>query len=203
MVGYTVVVVFIHLLFLFVPFLFFFFLFLLLFLLLFLFLLFFYLLLLLFLLLLFTYPFTFLFTFQMLQELMFLKMLASLFWPSSSLPSSSTTRPTYLIKRTSKNWSKKNSIVIKSHSRKTILDKFRIFFFKFSCFVRLAEGFQVKRNVDVEVGEITQYFPHFVWLLRDVSLITSEEEGGKEMDPTDYIKKKVRQCQENKAKLFD
>ena len=51
----------------------------------------------------------------------------------------------------------------------------------------------------MEVGEISQYFPHFVWLLRDVSLITCEEEGGKEMDPTDYIKQKVRFSQESKT----
>lgn len=62
---------------------------------------------------------------------------------------------------------------------------------RLDCFVRLAEGFEVKRKAGVEVGEISQYFPHFVWLLRDVSLITCEDEGGKEMDPTDYIKKKV------------
>lgn len=62
---------------------------------------------------------------------------------------------------------------------------------KLDCFVRLAEGFEVKKNHDMEVGEVSQYFPHFIWLLRDVSLITSEEEGGTEMDPTDYIKQKV------------
>jgi hypothetical protein len=61
----------------------------------------------------------------------------------------------------------------------------------FSCFVRLAEGFEVKRNHEMEVGEISQYFPHFIWLLRDVSLITSDDGEGGEMDPTDYIKKKV------------
>ena len=66
--------------------------------------------------------------------------------------------------------------------------------FRSSCFVRLAEGFEVKRNKEMVVGEISQYFPHFIWLLRDVTLITSEEEGGKEMDPTDYIKQKVRRC---------
>ncbi|CAB4020782.1 guanylate-binding 1-like, partial [Paramuricea clavata] len=62
---------------------------------------------------------------------------------------------------------------------------------KLDCFVRLAEGFEVKRNHEMEVGEISQYFPHFIWLLRDVSLITSDDGEGGEMDPTDYIKKKV------------
>lgn len=61
----------------------------------------------------------------------------------------------------------------------------------FSCFVRLAEGFEVKRNQEMEVGEISQYFPHFIWLLRDVSLLTSDDGQGGEMDPTDYIKQKV------------
>ena len=49
----------------------------------------------------------------------------------------------------------------------------------------------MKRNIEIEVGEISQYFPHFIWLLRDVSLITSDDGQGGEMDPTDYIKKKV------------
>ena len=49
----------------------------------------------------------------------------------------------------------------------------------------------MKRNREIEVGEISQYFPHFIWLLRDVSLITSDDGEGGEMDPTDYIKKKV------------
>ncbi len=61
----------------------------------------------------------------------------------------------------------------------------------FSCFVRLAEGFEVKRNREIEVGEISQYFPHFIWLLRDVSLKILDGGTGEEMDPTDYIKKKV------------
>ena len=61
----------------------------------------------------------------------------------------------------------------------------------FSCFVRLAEGFEVKRNREIEVGEISQYFPHFIWLLRDVSLKILDGDTGEEMDPTDYIKKKV------------
>ncbi|XP_028409814.1 guanylate-binding protein 1-like [Dendronephthya gigantea] len=62
---------------------------------------------------------------------------------------------------------------------------------KLDCFVRLAEGFEVKRNQEIEVGEISQYFPHFIWLLRDVSLITSDDGHGGEMDPTDYIKERV------------
>ena len=62
---------------------------------------------------------------------------------------------------------------------------------KLDCFVRLAESFEVKRNHEIEIGEISQYFPHFIWLLRDVSLITSDDGEGGEMDPTDYIKKKV------------
>ncbi len=49
----------------------------------------------------------------------------------------------------------------------------------------------MKRNHEIEVGEISQYFPHFIWLLRDVSLITADDGEGGEMDPTDYIKKKV------------
>ena len=49
----------------------------------------------------------------------------------------------------------------------------------------------MKRNHEIEIGEISQYFPHFIWLLRDVSLITSDDGEGGEMDPTDYIKKKV------------
>ena len=75
-----------------------------------------------------------------------------------------------------------------------------VLFLIFSCFVRLAEGFEVKRNHDMEVGEISQYFPHFIWLLRDVSLITSDDGQGGEMDPTEYIKKKV--CNFLKACFF-
>ena len=60
-----------------------------------------------------------------------------------------------------------------------------------SCFTRLAKAFKVKRNHETEVGEFSQYFPHFIWLLRDVSLITSDDGQGGEMDPTEYIKTKV------------
>ena len=66
-----------------------------------------------------------------------------------------------------------------------------ILFLFFSCFTRLAEAFEVKRNHETEVGEFSQYFPHFIWLLRDVSLITSDDGQGGEMDPTKYIKTKV------------
>ena len=49
----------------------------------------------------------------------------------------------------------------------------------------------MKRNHETEVGEFSQYFPHFIWLLRDVNLITSDDGQGGEMDPTEYIKTKV------------
>ena len=48
----------------------------------------------------------------------------------------------------------------------------------------------MKNDHEIEVAEISQYFPHFIWLLRDVSLTISDGEGG-EMEPTNYIKKKV------------
>ena len=49
----------------------------------------------------------------------------------------------------------------------------------------------MKNDHEIEVAEISQYFPHFIWLLRDVSLIISDDGEGGEMDATDYIMEKV------------
>lgn len=48
----------------------------------------------------------------------------------------------------------------------------------------------MKKNQELELGESLQFFPSFVWLIRDVSLLTVDD-GGEKMEPTDYLKKKV------------
>ena len=85
----------------------------------------------------------------------------------------------------------KSSLVNIIKPRRLFSTRLIVLFLFFSCFFHLAEGFEVKRNYETEVGEFSQYFPHFIWLLRDVSLITSDDGQGGEMDPTEYIKTKV------------
>ncbi|XP_035664225.1 guanylate-binding protein 1-like [Branchiostoma floridae] len=57
---------------------------------------------------------------------------------------------------------------------------------KMQCFVNLADEISVKRGKKSGVSAFREFFPDFLWLLRDVSL-NMEDENGREMDPTEYL----------------
>ncbi|XP_035663745.1 guanylate-binding protein 1-like [Branchiostoma floridae] len=61
---------------------------------------------------------------------------------------------------------------------------------KMQCFIKLATGVTVKQGEASNVSAFRKFFPDFMWLLRDVSL-KMEDENGKEMDPSDYLVKRV------------
>ncbi|XP_066265728.1 guanylate-binding protein 3-like [Branchiostoma lanceolatum] len=61
---------------------------------------------------------------------------------------------------------------------------------KMQCFVKLAKGITVRKGEGRDVAEFREFFPDFLWLLRDVSL-KMEDKDGKDMDPTEYLKKRV------------
>ncbi|XP_078583827.1 guanylate-binding protein 1-like [Branchiostoma floridae x Branchiostoma japonicum] len=61
---------------------------------------------------------------------------------------------------------------------------------KMQCFIELTKRVTVKQREKTKMLAFREYFPDFLWLLRDVSL-KMEDEDGTEMDPTDYLIKKV------------
>ncbi|KAI8492556.1 Guanylate-binding protein 5 [Branchiostoma belcheri] len=62
---------------------------------------------------------------------------------------------------------------------------------KMQCFIRLAKGVTVKQGEKkIQTSLFRQFFPDFLWLLRDVSLDMKDEDG-KEMVPSEYLKTKV------------
>ncbi|XP_078658521.1 guanylate-binding protein 7-like [Branchiostoma floridae x Branchiostoma belcheri] len=62
---------------------------------------------------------------------------------------------------------------------------------KMQCFTRLAKGVTVKQGEKkIQTSLFRQFFPDFLWLLRDVSLDMKDEDG-KEMVPSEYLKTKV------------
>ncbi|XP_035663446.1 guanylate-binding protein 1-like [Branchiostoma floridae] len=56
--------------------------------------------------------------------------------------------------------------------------------------MNLAEGITVRQEQESELDDFREFFPDFLWLLRDVSL-KMVDESGREMDPTEYLKTKV------------
>ncbi|XP_035664227.1 guanylate-binding protein 1-like [Branchiostoma floridae] len=61
---------------------------------------------------------------------------------------------------------------------------------KLQCFVQLASGITVKKGKGQDVSAFREFFPDFLWLLRDVAL-KMEDDDGKEMTPTEYLVTKV------------
>ncbi|XP_078583345.1 uncharacterized protein LOC144866030 [Branchiostoma floridae x Branchiostoma japonicum] len=61
---------------------------------------------------------------------------------------------------------------------------------KMKCFINLAEAIRVEEGKKTGFSAFRQFFPDFLWLLRDVTL-KMEDEDGRQMDPTDYLKTKV------------
>ncbi|XP_019633571.1 PREDICTED: guanylate-binding protein 4-like [Branchiostoma belcheri] len=55
------------------------------------------------------------------------------------------------------------------------------------CFIKLARGISVRKGGVTRISAFHEFFPDFLWLLRDVSL-KMENENGEEMDPTEYLK---------------
>ncbi|XP_078603245.1 guanylate-binding protein 3-like [Branchiostoma floridae x Branchiostoma japonicum] len=66
---------------------------------------------------------------------------------------------------------------------------------KMQCFIKLATGITVKQGEDSDVSAFREFFPNFLWLLRDLTL-KMEDGNGKEMDPTDFLVKRVRSTTE-------
>ncbi|KAI8480037.1 Guanylate-binding protein 5 [Branchiostoma belcheri] len=58
------------------------------------------------------------------------------------------------------------------------------------CFIKLARGISVRKGGVTRISAFHEFFPDFLWLLRDVSL-KMENEDGEEMDPTEYLKIRV------------
>ncbi|CAH1251020.1 GBP6 [Branchiostoma lanceolatum] len=61
---------------------------------------------------------------------------------------------------------------------------------KMQCFIKLAKGITVKQGEKASQAAFSEFFPDFLWLLRDVSL-KMQDKDGKEMDPTEYLVTKV------------
>ena len=60
-----------------------------------------------------------------------------------------------------------------------------------SYFVKLAKSVSIKKgSKGFNPNELRKYFPDFLWLLRDVTL-QSTDENGREISPTDYLLKRV------------
>ncbi|XP_078583830.1 uncharacterized protein LOC144866343 [Branchiostoma floridae x Branchiostoma japonicum] len=65
---------------------------------------------------------------------------------------------------------------------------------KMQCFTQLAKRVTVKQSEKTKKLAFQEFFPDFLWLLRDVSL-KMEDENGREMAPTEYLLTKVLRCQ--------
>ena len=65
------------------------------------------------------------------------------------------------------------------------------FFFFFSFFVKLASSVAIKKeSTKNSMNELRKHFPDFLWLLRDVTLQPTDE-NGMEISPKDYLMKRV------------
>eukprot|EP00058_Branchiostoma_floridae_P027685 XP_002613176.1 hypothetical protein BRAFLDRAFT_73096 [Branchiostoma floridae] len=58
------------------------------------------------------------------------------------------------------------------------------------CFIKLAKGISVKKGQKTKMSAFSQFFPDFMWLLRDVSLKPTDK-NDKEISPTEYLKTRV------------
>ncbi|XP_066280624.1 guanylate-binding protein 1-like [Branchiostoma lanceolatum] len=61
---------------------------------------------------------------------------------------------------------------------------------KMQCFIKLAKGISVKKGEKTKMSAYSQFFPDFMWLLRDVSLKPTDK-NDKEISPTEYLKTRV------------
>ncbi|XP_035665454.1 guanylate-binding protein 1-like [Branchiostoma floridae] len=61
---------------------------------------------------------------------------------------------------------------------------------KMQCFIQLAKGLTVKQGEKTQVSAFCEFFPDFLWLLRDLSL-KMQDKDGKDMTPTEYLITKV------------
>ena len=60
-----------------------------------------------------------------------------------------------------------------------------------SYFVKLAKFVAIKKDSkNINPNELRKHFPNFLWLLRDVALLPTDE-NGREISPTDYLLKRV------------
>lgn len=66
----------------------------------------------------------------------------------------------------------------------------------FSFFVKLASSVAVSKGSKTNPNDLRKYFPDFMWLLRDVTLLPVDEDG-KEISATDYLKKRVLVAEED------
>ncbi|KAI8491727.1 Guanylate-binding protein 5 [Branchiostoma belcheri] len=57
---------------------------------------------------------------------------------------------------------------------------------KMQCFIKLAKGIAVKKDEKTESTAYSEFFPDFLWLLRDVALKPTDR-NGKEITPTEYL----------------
>ncbi|CAH1251059.1 GBP6 [Branchiostoma lanceolatum] len=61
---------------------------------------------------------------------------------------------------------------------------------KMQCFIQLAKGVTAKQGEKTQVSAVREFFPDFLWLLRDASL-KMQTKDGKDMTPTEYLKTEV------------
>eukprot|EP00058_Branchiostoma_floridae_P008338 XP_002593826.1 hypothetical protein BRAFLDRAFT_75715 [Branchiostoma floridae] len=61
---------------------------------------------------------------------------------------------------------------------------------KLQCFIQLAKGVTVKHGQKTKMSAFREFFPNFLWLLRDVSL-KMQDKNRKDMTPTEYLITKV------------
>ncbi|XP_078583825.1 guanylate-binding protein 6-like [Branchiostoma floridae x Branchiostoma japonicum] len=61
---------------------------------------------------------------------------------------------------------------------------------KMQCFIKLAKGITVKKGEKTHMTDFSQFFPDFLWLLRDVSPKLTDH-NGVEIDPSEYLKTRV------------
>eukprot|EP00058_Branchiostoma_floridae_P027686 XP_002613177.1 hypothetical protein BRAFLDRAFT_120270 [Branchiostoma floridae] len=61
---------------------------------------------------------------------------------------------------------------------------------KMQCFIKLAKGITVKKGEKTQMSAFREFFPDFLWLLRDVSLMITDQDGV-DMDPSEYLKTRV------------
>lgn len=60
----------------------------------------------------------------------------------------------------------------------------------YSMFLQLASNISLRSDKENDLNELRCYFPDFLWLLRDVHLLPTDERGT-QITPTDYLKSKV------------